>query len=65
LKRGDLGPVLVEAGAAAGIAEEQETFQRRDVRAGGDHVHGDGDAELGRGAELLEEHLGVGVSVKG
>jgi hypothetical protein len=48
---------LLEVSAAAGVAQEQEAFERLDVRAGGDHVHRHGDAELGRGAELLDERL--------
>ena len=54
---------LLEVGAAAGVAQEQEAFERLDVGAGGDHVHGDGDAELGRGAELLDERLGLLVAL--
>ena len=49
---------LLEINTAADIAEEDEDFERLDVRAGGDHVHGDGDAQRGREAELPDEFLG-------
>jgi hypothetical protein len=39
------------------VAKEEHDFQRLDIRAGSDHVHGDRDAELGRGAELGDEVL--------
>ena len=51
---------LLEIDAAADIAQEEEAFERLDVRAGGDHVHGNGNAELRRGAEFLDEVLGLG-----
>jgi hypothetical protein len=59
---------LLEIDAAAHVAEEEEAFEGLDVGAGGDHVHGDGDAELRRGAGLLDEGfaffaaLGLGVA---
>ena len=43
---------LLEIDAAANVAQEEEALERLDVGAGGDHVHGDGDAERGREAEL-------------
>ena len=49
--------LVVEEGRAD-IAEEDEAFEGLDVDAGGDHVDGDGDAELGLGAEVLDEVLG-------
>ena len=48
---------LLEIAAAADIAQEEEAFEWLDVGAGGDHVDRDGDAELGRRAELLDERL--------
>jgi len=49
--------LVVEEGRAD-VAQEDEAFERLDVDAGGDHVDGDGDAELGLGAEVLNEVLG-------
>ena len=54
---------LLEVDAAADVAQEEQAFQRLDVGAGGDHVHGDGDAELRRGAELLDQRLGLFVAL--
>ena len=49
---------LLEISPAADVAEKEETFERFDVGAGGNHVHGDGDAERGRSAELRDEVVG-------
>lgn len=54
--REDAGAVafhLLKVNAAADVAEEDEDFERFDVRAGGDHVHGHGDAERGGKAECI------------
>ena len=48
---------LLEIDAAADVAQEDEDFERLDVGAGGDHVHGDGDAQCGREAEFADEFL--------
>ena len=58
---------LLEIDAAADVAQEKKAFERLDVRAGGDHVHGHGDAKLRRGAEFLDERFGffVGLPVSG
>lgn len=48
---------LLEIDTAADVAEEEEDFKRLDVGAGRNHVHGDGDAERGREAELADEIL--------
>ena len=55
---------LLEIDAAADVAQEEEALERFDVGAGGDHVHGDGDAELRRDAELLDEVLGLFVALR-
>ena len=49
---------LLEVGAAAGVAEEEEALQGLDIGAGGDHVHRHGNAELRGGTELLDEGFG-------
>ena len=51
---------LLEVDAAAHVAEEEEALEGFDVGAGGDHVHGDGDAELRGGAEFGDEVLTFG-----
>jgi len=51
---------LLEIDAAADITEKDETFERFDVGAGGDHVHRDSNAELGRGEKLSNERFTVG-----
>lgn len=38
---------LLKVAEALDVAEEDEAFEGFDVGAGGDHVHGDGDAERG------------------
>ena len=43
---------LLEVVAAFHVAHEEQAFQRLDVGAGGDHVHGDGDARVVVVAEL-------------
>ena len=43
---------LLEVIQAAHVAHEEDDFERADVGAGGDHVHGDGDAGIVGGAEL-------------
>ena len=48
---------LLEVVAGFDRAHEQHDFQRLDVGAGGDHVHGDGDARVVAVAEALEEVL--------
>ena len=50
---------LLEIVAAFHIAHEQQALQRLDVGAGGDHVHGDGNARVILIAELLQHGLGV------
>ena len=49
---------LLEVDAAAHVTQEEEALERLYVGAGGDHVHGDGDAERGE-AELLDELLAL------
>ncbi len=51
---------LFEVDAAADIAEEEEALEGFDVGACGDHVDGDGDAELRGGAEFGDEVLTFG-----
>jgi hypothetical protein len=48
---------LLEEGARLDGAHEHDHFHRLDVGAGGDHVHGDGDARHGAGAEGVDEVL--------
>ena len=55
---------LLEIDAAADIAQEEQALERLDVGAGGDHVHGDGDAELRRGAELGDQVLALFVAFR-
>lgn len=50
---------LLKVVAAAGVAQEEQAFEGFDVGASGDHVHRDGDAQGGRGAELADEFLGL------
>ena len=45
---------LLEVLRRADVAHEEHALQRLDVGAGGDHVHGDGDAQRGAGAERRE-----------
>jgi hypothetical protein len=49
---------LLEVELGADVAQEEQALERLDVGAGGDHVHGDGDAELRGGAEGLDDVLG-------
>src|SRR6266498_3274212 len=49
---------LLEVSRRPNIAEEEHALQGLDVRAGGDHVDGHGDAQGGRGAERRELALG-------
>jgi hypothetical protein len=48
---------LLEIDAAAHVAQEDEDFERLDIGAGGDHVHGDRDAQRGREAEFADQFL--------
>ncbi len=54
---------LLEEIPAAHGAHEEDDFQRPDVGAGGDHVHGDGDARIvavaERGKQVLRLDAGV------
>ena len=50
---------LLEIDAAAHVAQKDEALERFHVGAGGDHIDGDGDAELGREPELLDELLAM------
>src|SRR5690554_1116838 len=50
---------LLEVVAAFHVAHEQQAFQRFDVGAGGDHVHGNGDARVVVVAELRQHGFGI------
>ena len=50
---------LLEEAAALHAAHEDDDLHRLDVGAGGDHVHGDGDARVVAGAEGLDQVLGL------
>jgi hypothetical protein len=50
---------LLEVAAGLHVAHEEQAFERLHVGAGGDHVHGDGDARVVFVAELGEDGLGV------
>ena len=50
---------LLVVAAAAHVAHEQQHFQRFHVGAGGDHVHGDGDARVVVVAEAGQDAVGV------
>ncbi len=50
---------LLEVVAAAHVAHEQQAFQRFNVGAGGDHVHGDGDARIIGVPEIGQRRFGV------
>ena len=50
---------LLEVAAGFHVAHEEQAFERFHVGAGGDHVHGDGDARVVFVAELLEDGLGI------
>ena len=49
---------LLEEAAALHAAHEDDDLHRLDVGAGGDHVHGDGDARVVAVAEGLDQVLG-------
>ena len=48
---------LLEVSGALDVPHEQQAFERLHVRAGGDHVHGDGDPGVVAVAELGEQVL--------
>ena len=50
---------LLEVALRLHIAQEEEALERFDVRAGGDHVHRDGDARMVFVAELGEDRFRV------
>jgi hypothetical protein len=50
---------LLVVALAAHIAHEQQHFQRLHVGAGGDHVHGDGNARVVVVAEAGQDAVGV------
>ena len=50
---------LLEIVAALHVAHEEQAFERLDVGAGGDHVHGHGDARVVVVAELGKDGFGV------
>ena len=50
---------LLVVALAAHVAHEEQHFQRLHVGAGGDHVHGDGDARVVVVAEAGEDAVGV------
>ena len=56
---------LLEVELGADIAQEEQALEGLDVGAGGDHIHGDGDAELGRGEEGLDDVLGLAAGLVG
>jgi hypothetical protein len=50
---------LLVVALAAHVSHEQQHFQRLDVGAGGDHVHGDGNARVVVVAKAAEDAVGV------
>jgi hypothetical protein len=56
---------LLEVELGADVAQEEEALEGLDVGAGGDHVDGDGDAELGGGAEGFDDILGLPIGFVG
>jgi hypothetical protein len=51
--------ICSNSSAALHVAHEEQALQRLDVGAGGDHVHGDGDARVVAVAEGLDQVLGL------
>ena len=56
---------LLEVDAAPHVAHEDQAFDRLYVGAGGDHVHGDGDARMVVVAELRQNRFGIFVGPVG
>ena len=56
---------LLEVALRLHVAHEEEAFEGLHVGAGGDHVHGDGDARVVGVAEVGEDGLGVLLALVG
>ena len=60
IERAGLPPFhLLEVAFRFHVAHEEQALQRFHIGAGGDHVHGDGDARIEIIAELAEDGLGI------